>query len=134
MNVNNTIPFIVVKNILNDIKTSFLNFVHNPDPDNSTNSLVWMFILLTSTSFVLTFIEAFYGVPFTIGKNHIYMFFNNGFESVLFWCLTFLISLLVSLIIYWIFLFIRYIMSLYIDHYYEKYGEPSKEIIDYNSK
>lgn len=132
MNVNKTIPFVVIKNIINDIKTTFIDFIHDPDPDRSTSSVVWSIIIVLLFAFICTCVEAFYAFPICTGKEHEHLFFNDGFNSVLLWFSTFLFSILGGLIIYVIILCFCWIKSLYMKHYYDKYGYPSDELNSIN--
>lgn len=128
MNVNKTIPFVVIKNIINDIKTTFTDFIHNPDPDSSTSSFVWSIITVMLFASIGACVEAFYAFPICMGKEHEHLFFTDGVNSVLLWFITFLLSILGGIIIYGIIMFVCWIISSYMAHYYDKYGCPSDEL------
>lgn len=123
MKVNNT----VIKNIIDDIKTSFIEFLKCPDPDN-TNSFVWYMIITLIVSVGITLCEAFYMWPLQFAETHNQLYFHEGANSVLLWLLTISIVSIFCITGWLIIGFIYWLFSAYKEHYYDKYGRPSDKL------
>lgn len=133
MTIHKTIPFVIIKNIIDDVKTSFMEFVHNPNPDDSI-AMFWYITITCLISFGATLCEVFYGFPIHFGENSNKLFFHDGVNSVLLWMLSFCICTLICMIGWLILGFIHWLISSYIDRYYNKYGSPSEEINNYDAE
>ena len=133
MKVNSTVPFVIIKNIIDDIKTSFTEFLSNPDPDNS-NSMFWYITITFLFSLGGAISEAFFMWPIQMGDNHYKLFWNDGPNSILLWLLTMCITSLFCMFGWLIIGFIHWLIMSYINHYYDKYGSPSDELRNYDTE